>query len=93
MIKKFFSNLNTAQRVFVFIPMVLISSWFIDFIDFDGLFYQSWIGTFFYYFARGLNIGGGEYGNRFYSDYFAVHLIVACIIGFFLFKTKNKTAD
>ena len=91
MIKKFFSNMNTAQKVFVFIPMVLIVSWFNAsittlFLDFQ----RCELGTFIYYFGRGLNIGGDVSASSFYSDYFAFHLIVACIIGFFLFKTKNK---
>lgn len=100
MIKKFFSNMNTAQKVFVFIPIVFIVSMLVS----DGYIpeFPDGIGRFIYYLGRGLGMelesrgGFGSFGGNPQAgaaDTAGFSIIISCIIGFFLFKTKNKTKD
>ena len=97
MIKKFFSNLNTAQKVFVFIPIVFIVTMLVS----EGSIppFPDGIGSFILYLGRGLGMeleSIGSFGvslQHSYADTAGFSIIISCIIGFFLFKSKNKTAD
>ena len=74
-----FKNLNNIQKIFVFIFTVSLL------LDLAGILLGS--GQFFGHFFTALGM--------FQRDPDSVGLIVyvCCIVGFFLFRTKNKTQD
>ena len=97
MLKKFFSNMNTAQRVFIFIPIVFIVTMLVGYLNFFPLpFYSSVrpLGTFFYLLRMSLGVEPEVESWMFiHASNLSFSIIICCIIGFFLFWPKNKNRE